>query len=378
VQGVLIKSATVVRELARTPIAPQTSALSHSADAASLRQQGILIQGIASLLDSHTLVLVTPENQLLDLLTPTQQQQLYQRMVWEIAFHRQQVRSHALAHRQLNAPLPLLSDRTNLWLPARLLRQFVSWFQVSPVAVGTNLFQESSLTIEASAQIQHPFQPIQAYLNRWPLWQRWLGNPHSASTLTISDAQLEVDPWLSMQDLFGEQTRFMPITWMDERPLPGISPQSTLPPTHDGTTVALPATRTPTQLPRSTEQTQSWVQKFSASFKSAQLERKATSGGEARKSSLQRLRRQNRSSSQPAAASRSIISAVAANPVVASPGAPTLTTPGFDPELTWIEAEATAIGYVKHPLEQILEWLDQILLWLERRFVKVWHWLKRR
>jgi hypothetical protein len=44
----------------------------------------------------------------------------------------------------------------------------------------------------------------------------------------------------------------------------------------------------------------------------------------------------------------------------------------------WIETPATPTGYVKHPLEQLLEWLDTAMLWLEELVVKVWQWLKHR
>jgi hypothetical protein len=43
----------------------------------------------------------------------------------------------------------------------------------------------------------------------------------------------------------------------------------------------------------------------------------------------------------------------------------------------WIEAEVTPAGYVKHPLEYLLEWLDKAMLWLENFFVKVWRWVKK-
>lgn len=37
----------------------------------------------------------------------------------------------------------------------------------------------------------------------------------------------------------------------------------------------------------------------------------------------------------------------------------------------WIEIKATSTGYEKHPLEQLLEWVDYVMLWLEERFVKI-------
>lgn len=43
----------------------------------------------------------------------------------------------------------------------------------------------------------------------------------------------------------------------------------------------------------------------------------------------------------------------------------------------WIETKATATGYEKHPLEQLLEWLDYIMVWLEERFVNIFQSLRQ-
>ncbi|MHC5598034.1 MAG: hypothetical protein ACYTXC_19200 [Nostoc sp.] len=43
----------------------------------------------------------------------------------------------------------------------------------------------------------------------------------------------------------------------------------------------------------------------------------------------------------------------------------------------WIETKATSIGYEKHPLEQLLEWLDDLMLWLEERFVNIFQSLRQ-
>ncbi|ARV58647.1 hypothetical protein BZZ01_08350 [Nostocales cyanobacterium HT-58-2] len=42
----------------------------------------------------------------------------------------------------------------------------------------------------------------------------------------------------------------------------------------------------------------------------------------------------------------------------------------------WIETQAQTIGYEKHLLEQILEWLDRVMLWLEDIFVKIGFFLQ--
>ncbi|MEO8891090.1 MAG: hypothetical protein ABI417_06075, partial [Coleofasciculaceae cyanobacterium] len=45
---------------------------------------------------------------------------------------------------------------------------------------------------------------------------------------------------------------------------------------------------------------------------------------------------------------------------------------GLDAAPDWIETPATPSGYVKHPLEQLLEWLDSAMLWLEELVTKIW------
>ncbi len=42
----------------------------------------------------------------------------------------------------------------------------------------------------------------------------------------------------------------------------------------------------------------------------------------------------------------------------------------------WLEPESTPVGYVKHPLERILEGLDAIILWVEELVIKIWRWLR--
>ena len=49
----------------------------------------------------------------------------------------------------------------------------------------------------------------------------------------------------------------------------------------------------------------------------------------------------------------------------------------MQPTPDWIETPATLMGYVKHPLEQILAWLDRAMLWLEEVFLKFWQSLHK-
>ncbi|NJM48810.1 MAG: hypothetical protein HC860_23755 [Alkalinema sp. RU_4_3] len=44
----------------------------------------------------------------------------------------------------------------------------------------------------------------------------------------------------------------------------------------------------------------------------------------------------------------------------------------IDPTDSWIETDATHVGYVKHPLERLMAWLDGGLSWLEQQIVVLW------
>lgn len=46
-------------------------------------------------------------------------------------------------------------------------------------------------------------------------------------------------------------------------------------------------------------------------------------------------------------------------------------------ESNWIDTEATSVEYIKHPLERILEWLDGVAFWIEKRLTQLWQSLQR-
>ncbi|NEO74361.1 hypothetical protein, partial [Moorena sp. SIO3H5] len=48
-----------------------------------------------------------------------------------------------------------------------------------------------------------------------------------------------------------------------------------------------------------------------------------------------------------------------------------------EPNQDCIDTKATPEGYVKHPLERVLEWLDITILWIEELVVKSWRLLQR-
>lgn len=45
-------------------------------------------------------------------------------------------------------------------------------------------------------------------------------------------------------------------------------------------------------------------------------------------------------------------------------------------EASWIEAKATVVSYIDHPLVTVLRWIDQGLLWLETLTQQMWGWVR--
>ncbi|MGQ4646093.1 hypothetical protein [Lyngbya aestuarii] len=74
--------------------------------------------------------------------------------------------------------------------------------------------------------------------------------------------------------------------------------------------------------------------------------------------------------------SQSVTQREVVNNVITTPSSTVPEAP-FESGENWIETPATPTGYVKHPLEQLLERLDSTLLWIEELVMKVWRWLKR-
>ena len=103
----------------------------------------IFIRGVATQLETRSLVLVTNRNEILDILDADQQLVLQQRISWEIAHYRRYLRlRHAAA--QLD---PVRSPRANspVFPGVRPFYQLMAWMQQGSVAIATNLFKEADL-----------------------------------------------------------------------------------------------------------------------------------------------------------------------------------------------------------------------------------------
>jgi hypothetical protein len=75
--------------------------------------------------------------------------------------------------------------------------------------------------------------------------------------------------------------------------------------------------------------------------------------------------------------STSALPATKAKSAIITPNSPSSKS-HMEAKPDWIETQATPSGYVKHPLEQVLGWLDSVMLWLEELVVKIWRWVRGR
>jgi hypothetical protein len=323
------------------------------------------LQSIATLLNTRHLVLITAENQILDILTADQQVQLQRRMVWEMATYWQQRRSLGRSRVMINF-LPLPGDRPNALLPIRVFYRLMTWMQTSPIAIATNFFQESRLAVLHTLATN----PAAALPAAEPLLQSaelpWLSLPEALngvfkpSISSVNRAQSKSftaristrlrdwwhadsaklvhlpaqsdssppssppQPWLTWEDLFGHRAGHRPPTaksipeWElfdPTRPSAPIQGKSTPVKRHSAHLCNSPSSPLPIVL-----QPEESADRVTAA-PSPQTEESALS-------------------------------------------------------TTWVEAEVKLVTYVKHPLEQVLEWLDRGMLWVEEKIASAVKWLR--
>lgn len=120
---------------------PTTDALTPS-DTGSLAP--VAVRGVASQLETRSLVLVTTQNTVLDILTPSQQQYVQRRIIWEVAHYLRYLRLQRQTQRL--QPLRPPSQSSQVLPPVRAFYWLMAWMQAGAIAAATNLFQETAIT----------------------------------------------------------------------------------------------------------------------------------------------------------------------------------------------------------------------------------------
>lgn len=439
------------------------------------------IQGVATILETRALALVTIENQILDVLTPQQQKKLSSKISWEIADQRRKWRLAEASARRFKGhhKLSALEENPRILPPVRLFWQLMAWVQTSPVAIAANLFQESTLVVTTSEQqrqieprlpqrqeeklLQAPQSPLffldrtvaeielhqlipgteivialserttrSLKLNSQKLLQKlqisfvkpdtatdisqpspsgiqsliyaavdyFFGrnttklpgtNPKQPTILvdrhqhlpsaqelaSLEFSQTEADPWLTWGDLYDTPTpNQLPTT--ASTTIRGKSSQQ-LPEALNSRIPLEPGNSILSKIKRYLGFQQP-SGKLSAPIHKETEAISAPAPLVAQPSSTLRTRTQQKSDrlSQPVTAPNTVKTrrkkALPATPVNSALTNPTSSTAsgGLDAAPDWIETPATPSGYVKHPLEQLLEWLDSAMLWLEELVTKIW------
>lgn len=427
--------------------------------------KAIAIQGVASLLDSHSLVLVDTNNQILDILNLQQQEQITNFIVQKFGSGQSNKRQFFQNNTQkFLSILPNFSqDNPNLFPPVRWFWNVINWVQTSPIAISTNLFGEQytaeitrfthpkfQLThnslpqanlaseedlllnkllnsvdsaianlenkpVTSTSHIVHDLQqnlltkfgsnkikkyvqneqPNQELLESEDPFQidvliraaiDYFFNKNQAKNSLDQSSRSEVptnknltssqpsnnllresssveDPWLSWEDLFSS---LEPATnAQDNLASKDIENENFSPNTQSLTSSSNPNLE---KLPAASAKANTFKQ---SPHTQVLLNFKQQKSDQALKI--------NRKKSKPIITNKnpsiaSVDTSNEAGEMIANVA--TSQNQQIETAPEWLETEATTVGYVKHPLERLLEWLDLIMLGIENLWAKIWKNLK--
>lgn len=367
-----------------------------------------LIQGVATYLETGKLVLITTENQAIDLLSETQHEQLKQRM--KILLE---------CYEQLQQPwwwqVASQSERKR-YHPLHWLSKLMIWIQTSSLAKRLNWFQESQLGFTSGYEWisqTPPLTPPQAgfldrldhVLSRWEntqlspvidkirYWKTNLDQTEDNAILSLIRSAVDyfygVNPKNSLTgDGSGERTvnqhpkLLQPVYHLIQQGT-GIIQNSPIGSRFNRMSA-------PNQDPFTVQQLiQAAIDHFfgksDAHTITSSIETETEIASEPWLTRAD-LFRENESSQYLASAStpdeENEDFSVAVSRYLTDNFSPpkTLLQPQAesqesDKSAEWLQAEAVSMGYDKHILARILEWLDRALVWLEERLLSFWKWL---
>lgn len=378
----------------------------------TLKQHLTVIQGVATNLLNRNLVLVTAENEILDILTPQQQAKLEDRIISEVANYWQSWRlakakkekellpkieslltkltgenpvnipiisgtasNHVLDSSKLLAFLDLAIAKveSNALIPVQQRSQEI--IQVAQTQLNIFIYGKDQLTAKGEIAVQADdlethalnFQAlIEAALNYF----FGVGNRKTLESTTadnqperllssypkkglfknpnLQNQDLTDDPWLTWNDLFGDRQKVADNA---------VTLENTTPALVSGLSAGLfwpknlnrQQPKAKSELVQRKKRTRNLasIPKTSAKVTSFQQTEGGISQSDSKNHKGEISQRRFSQSTE----------------VEAQPD--------------WIETKATAMGYEKHPLEKVLQWLDRVILWLEETFAKLFQSFQR-
>lgn len=372
-----------------------SSPIRENPSSGNIKQLRLPIRGIATQLINRNLVLVTAENQILDILTPQQQEKLQDRIIGEVADYWHYLRLAAVKKEtqilpeidrlltkltsQNDGSMPILpASGRELVYPdeiltfidtsiakleskaltplsrANLTVQQRSREIIEVVQTQLNIFVYGKELTTTNKEIKSDRFQIQAiieaalnYFFGQPKGKKLDSSPSYSNSISpalpnnsqLPNPDLTADPWLSWGDLFGEFKEVADQEVADQIKNP-----------------ALKASQSPRYSPKSIYNYQNVVTKPGSVVK--------------QQKPITDLKRTQKTSK------KAQISQLGNNKGEIAQKQHFQTTE-IEAKPDWIETKATSIGYEKHPLEQILAWLDATLLWLEEMFVRLFKSLQQ-
>lgn len=321
--------------------------------------------------------------------------------------------------------LPPPQKKETMAPPVRLFRRVMEWMQTSPIAVSANVFQESALVqVDTGLEIPSPMAegmpkraiaPGQDIQIRRPFWQGLmqalgLSNTRAAQAGTSSampptapshsnapwfdpDHHGDLDGWLSANQftqLRQQAEKFLSMPslpfrnrWISnwDEPIQGSDSivESPIKPTeangHEMKGTLVPSQRGPLSQTHPAANTHGSIAKAPITQAQARhtTPRSTTLGHGVLSTTV--------SMGEESMTEDTLLSPTSHGRE--DDGRSDLVS-SIDPanregalSSTLVDTKATLVGYVKHPLEQVLEWIDLGMLWIEDLAAKAWGWVKR-
>jgi hypothetical protein len=434
--------ASVEIQQIQTDSAPGTITPATAASLTSHPSEGIAasarlpIQAVASLIDTRNLVLILEGNVIFDRLTPDQQRKIEQRIIFELATYWHWLRQRSLGSRS-STPLSLPDDRPTLLAPVRVFRQLMAWVQTGPIAIATNIFQESALVAHPSeGRAAHDldwfvpnlgesdfdlrdFLPrrlpssgdLKTTLGQLPKWTDlealvwaavhyffggrerrfaaaypYLPDASDTNNHRSVDRLVPSTPWLSWSDVFDRppvkptqsktaQTNTAAIFQNEEFLQANFPNIAALPLSPQPRRgIALPA-RPKFSFGQSLKR---WMQGYFRSQTSTVVPRSPDTSNSAIETSDSAVVEHDRGEGY------LVISEVDGlnTQGISEEHAPQATELHIPYPIShaqdWIDAEVSEAGYIKSPVEKMMGWLDAFVSWIETKLIALWNWLTAR
>jgi hypothetical protein len=276
------------------------------------------IEAIATERYSSKLVLVQKDNHLLDILSPNQQKELNNLIIENIANYwrqRQENEQIILAKKFPNVLAPIKTDNTNIIPPIRWFWEIMQWIQYSPVAMSVNLFGEVYLEPIVNEQ-QDSFEKLQNLITQ--AVEYFFSTNSVSKVKLLKEDNYKIGESRERNYLKGKTTR------------------------------TIKAAKSPLSLAevKTIDKSENWLTWEDLYYEYVPI-------GEAVKTEVE-------------------------SGIIPLESEAFLESENQTVETDYLETKAISLGYVQHPLEKILKWLDRVVNWVENLCLNIWQFFLRK